>query len=635
MLLTIGMIVKNEEKYLRRCLTAIQPILKNVDSELIIVDTGSTDKTVEIAKEFTDKVLFFEWINDFAAARNHGLKQAKGEWFMFLDADEIFVTCDSIIDFFNSGTYKEYNSAVYGIKNFVSEDNHDVYTNIYVPRLTRLLPETEFVSPVHERFNTYGAPIMVLHDVADHFGYAFSGNAEMKEEKFKRNSELLLKRLETDEKYENPSLFSQLFDTYCFLEDKTQAIDYAYQGIELCKKQENDFVLALYHSLTVLHYVSKKFEDVLRIYDEYFEVDDSIRQGERCTDLEMYAYRALSLYELQRFEEAYESFRKFIAMFDRVYNKELCTREILYTVQRFNNEHSFDEINVYYTECCMKTGRYSDAEKSFKNSPASHFTYAPNIYNLRIRQEVQLLSMRGCSDIIKMYNNHDKKGKKNFFDTLRYTMFMMKDEDRKFFINKFHSMNLENTESRNIISLYRSHFLGDGMGEVRINTFIEKFGADHPDLLFLMMDEKLDISPYVKACENIEDNINRGFAAIEVFGDAVKGYSPDNIKDTMGIFGTTKLYLQSILHLISKKAELGDVMQYAGDVGIMYLQTFGEEHIPEEIMAAVTIAEIELLRKNRNFKECIAALRRLIKINNKYAPIAREYQSILKAEVGQ
>ncbi|MEG1165497.1 MAG: glycosyltransferase, partial [Oscillospiraceae bacterium] len=52
--LSIGMIVKNEEKYLRSCLTALMPLLKQVDSELIIVDTGSTDSTLSIAKEFTD-----------------------------------------------------------------------------------------------------------------------------------------------------------------------------------------------------------------------------------------------------------------------------------------------------------------------------------------------------------------------------------------------------------------------------------------------------------------------------------------------------------------------------------------------------------------------------------------------------
>ena len=88
MILSIGMIVKNEEKNLDRCLSALQPILENIDSELIIADTGSEDKTVEIAKKYTDNVFYFEWINDFSAARNSTLNRAKGKWYMFIDADE-------------------------------------------------------------------------------------------------------------------------------------------------------------------------------------------------------------------------------------------------------------------------------------------------------------------------------------------------------------------------------------------------------------------------------------------------------------------------------------------------------------------------------------------------------------------
>ena len=127
MLLTIGMIVKNEEKMLGRCLEALKPILDSISSELIIVDTGSTDGTVEIAKKYTDKVLFYEWTNDFSAARNVGLEKAQGEWFMSVDADEIFVSCDDIINFFKSGEYKEYNSASFSVRNYSNPDRTGRY----------------------------------------------------------------------------------------------------------------------------------------------------------------------------------------------------------------------------------------------------------------------------------------------------------------------------------------------------------------------------------------------------------------------------------------------------------------------------------------------------------------------------
>lgn len=79
------MIVKNEEFLLGRCL---EECSEYVD-EIIIVDTGSTDKTVDVAKQFVDQVYFFEWCNDFSKARNFSLSKARGEWILVLDADEL------------------------------------------------------------------------------------------------------------------------------------------------------------------------------------------------------------------------------------------------------------------------------------------------------------------------------------------------------------------------------------------------------------------------------------------------------------------------------------------------------------------------------------------------------------------
>ena len=78
------MIVKNEEKNIRRALSWA----KDIVFEQIVVDTGSTDRTVEIAKEMGAKVYHFQWIDDFAAAKNYAIDQASGEWIAFLDADE-------------------------------------------------------------------------------------------------------------------------------------------------------------------------------------------------------------------------------------------------------------------------------------------------------------------------------------------------------------------------------------------------------------------------------------------------------------------------------------------------------------------------------------------------------------------
>ena len=76
--LTITMLVSNRRDTIRKCMESISPILQQVSSELIVVDTGSTDGSIDIVKEYTDKIIPFTWCNDFSAARNAGLTAFQG-----------------------------------------------------------------------------------------------------------------------------------------------------------------------------------------------------------------------------------------------------------------------------------------------------------------------------------------------------------------------------------------------------------------------------------------------------------------------------------------------------------------------------------------------------------------------------
>ena len=79
------MIVRNEEENLPKCLASVDGIFY----EIVIIDTGSTDRTKEIAREFGAKVFDFPWIDDFAAARNEALAHATGDFAFWLDADDV------------------------------------------------------------------------------------------------------------------------------------------------------------------------------------------------------------------------------------------------------------------------------------------------------------------------------------------------------------------------------------------------------------------------------------------------------------------------------------------------------------------------------------------------------------------
>ena len=82
---SLCMIVKNEEKILERCLSCLADLM----DEVIIVDTGSTDRTKQIASKYTDKIYDFQWEDDFSAARNFAFSKATGDYIYSADADEV------------------------------------------------------------------------------------------------------------------------------------------------------------------------------------------------------------------------------------------------------------------------------------------------------------------------------------------------------------------------------------------------------------------------------------------------------------------------------------------------------------------------------------------------------------------
>ena len=151
-LLTISILISDRPDTVRKCLDSVQPLLKAVPSELILTDTGCGEQVRSIIEEYTDHIIRFKWCNDFSKARNVGLKQAKGKWFLFLDDDEWFEDTTEIIDFFNSGEYKQYGIGGYYQRNYGNREG-TIYSDLLVGRMTRLEPDVKFEYSIHESFN--------------------------------------------------------------------------------------------------------------------------------------------------------------------------------------------------------------------------------------------------------------------------------------------------------------------------------------------------------------------------------------------------------------------------------------------------------------------------------------------------
>ncbi|MFT9076083.1 glycosyltransferase [Ethanoligenens sp.] len=90
--ISLCLIVKNEEETLAKCLQSVH----NIADEIIVVDTGSTDATKDVAKRFTNQIYDFTWIDDFSAARNFAFQKASMDYIMWLDADDILLPDDRV-----------------------------------------------------------------------------------------------------------------------------------------------------------------------------------------------------------------------------------------------------------------------------------------------------------------------------------------------------------------------------------------------------------------------------------------------------------------------------------------------------------------------------------------------------------
>ncbi len=143
---SLCLIVKNEEKTLKRCL---QSVVDLVD-EIIVVDTGSEDESVNIAKEFGAKIGTFKWNQNFSEARNYAISLATKEWIFFIDADEYLRREDSVklIQAFNDFSYDSY------VVKVLSLNTVDDYQNLLMNLNHRIFKNHKgfyYSGPIHEQ----------------------------------------------------------------------------------------------------------------------------------------------------------------------------------------------------------------------------------------------------------------------------------------------------------------------------------------------------------------------------------------------------------------------------------------------------------------------------------------------------
>lgn len=214
------MIVKNEEKNIEQALSWG----KGIVWEQIVVDTGSTDRTVEIAEKMGAKVYHFPWIDDFAAAKNFAIDKAGCEWIAFLDADEFFTAEDAgkLLNCIEKIQDTEYEGIMTG---WVHLDNDGKIMAVQSQiRIFRNLPQIRYVRRIHEYLRVNGERSVRMADMVETLSIYHTGYGKRESgKKVGSSRNLRLLQMELKDHPDDYELHGLLANEYLAMDDMEQA----------------------------------------------------------------------------------------------------------------------------------------------------------------------------------------------------------------------------------------------------------------------------------------------------------------------------------------------------------------------------------------------------------------------------
>lgn len=542
MLLSIGMIVKNEEKYLDECLTALKPILENIDSELIIADTGSTDRTFEIAKKYTDNLYHFEWCNDFAKARNSTIKHSTGKWYMYIDADEILENAEEIINFFNSGEFKHYNGAKFKLINY-SGKNKEYTADIYLCRMFKRSPNMLFKGIIHEIIDLPSNIKILPMTCFKHYGYVFNTEKDAIK-KAKRNIELLNKLLTTNP--ESPVVRNQLADSYNMLGDNIKVIKYSLEGLKLCKYSDKlPVTYALLANLIIAHFKNNSYNKAIEYSKKYLSICNSTVQ----THIDVYYILASAYFFTFDNVNSIEYAQKYIRLYKKMKKQELLTIDTNARAILFNNMSCRNEILKIIINIYIKEEKFSEARKIYEEN--NYFINCDNLNNIFEYTTIYLNILDKTNSINSLCNFY-KMVVKNQNDEVNEKIisaienYIQDNIDSK---NKIISI-LNNLEIKNKYTQYMSirySFINNNENAVNnLINFInntEKIDKNYFDLIYFIIKNNIPLSIIINKI-SIDDFINCINILCKLYDD-FKNYVCDYINNNKHI---DDYYLEFILY---------------------------------------------------------------------------------------
>lgn len=410
-LLSIGMIVKNEERCLEKCLKALEPLRQTIPCELVIADTGSTDRTKEIAEKYADILFDFEWINDFAAARNAVMDICRGKWFLSVDADEYLNSSVSeLVNFLKSHLSDKMNLSSIVIRNHQKNNMNGIFTDFNALRMVRMASGRRYSGAIHEHFdiNATDECYALTNTIFDHDGYTQITPAHL-EEKYKRNLTLLETELFKEPK--NIKIILQCLESASKQPSKRRYYtDYAIQILkEKNISDPNWETCAPACAYQATNYAD--YDNAPNLMDWYNWVFENFSKSDKIQIDVKYMY-ALRLYTQEKYTDAIKAGKEYLQALS-TYETTKSKTNIFTFMNPVTYVHIIHEntIKVIIAKSMLQIDRFDEAKKILEKidlTQADNLVISTWIESVLLMKKAsaKAISKEILSNFLKMYNKN-------------------------------------------------------------------------------------------------------------------------------------------------------------------------------------------------------------------------------------
>lgn len=631
-LVTISMLVSNRIDTVEKCFESFRPLLEQIPSEFIAVDTVGDEKSdgsIDVARRYADKIVHFEWCDDFAKARNAGLKEARGKWLIYLDDDEWFDDAGPLIDFFSKPELYEIYDRVSMMEHSYTSSSQIEYISSSFSRISVLTPGAKFVNPVHELLKgiVYRNEYNIKETFVHHVGYI----GKLNDKKIDRNRKIMDAELE-----KHPD------DLHLWLQQIAGAGSDADETLELSEKAVFELKrlgISDWNNqdwIEIFLYRMKSY-GCLRMWDELDKnVDEFLKHVKNPF------FRGLAaIFELSRDLDdiGIEKTSDWIHIyFDAVkYYVNRDEKEVSYFFSSDINKANVYKIATMYFNLCLKESddSYSDIKKMIRDIPWNIFSRKrSDVLAFSLRQSINEEDKETVKFLCDAFMRDESMSKEFFKQLDRVDIGIESETAQEKFDQLIESIDVS-SDSLWIKQHARKKVSEDELEQSLSNE--TTFAYPNEDLVRICVKNGIPPQKYVEGVsfEEVEESVGAIVAKeenhldrIPFFAAEIENVWQSSVQRNYLLASLRKRYIfqgTMVLNKVLDESEkyCRNMIEYAKGIYLSELCDSESELLPKEIRFAGLFGKALKLKKSGELRGCLAYLQQALDVFNESETLIR------------